>query len=305
MLSPPAYSRSPERREMSVPPALPANPPAVIVFAHEPLPDAPADATTRVSIDQTSLLYVANRSGAFRLIARTIDRVVAAAEHEIHRAAAGTVVLSPALAPGARRLYFEPNDRRPTVAGREDTDVWFVERTVQGWGVPQPLGAPFDTPYNEHSPTTDAAGTLCFNSGRPDSEENDIYCGKVGDSSPPERQSLLNSPAEDATPWLSGDGNLIVFTSNRRGGLGGWDVYVSRKVGGSWSAPRKLGAPINSSADEVAVSLSVAGDYLHFCRPANAAGPRRLTGARTPAARCPVRRRTAGSRSSRRPCRRR
>ena len=153
--------------------------------------------------------------------------------------------------------------------------MWFVERSGESWSAPRPLGTPFNTPYNEHSPTADAAGTICFNSSRPGSEENDIYCGRVGASLPPERQTTLNSAAEDATPWLSADGNVIVFTSNRSGGLGGWDVYVSHKGDGGWSAPRNLAAPINSSADELAVSLSLSGDYLYFFRPADASGPRR------------------------------
>jgi len=243
--------------------------------APEPLAVVPPDATTRVSIDPKSVFYVASRAGAFRLLSRPTALTSAPTEHEVHRAPPGTVVLSPALAPGGRRLYFESNERTPSVAGREDTDVWFVERKGQTWSAPRPLGTPFNTPFNEHSPTADAAGTICFNSSRPGSEENDIYCGRVGASFPPERQTTLNSAAEDATPWLSADGNVIVFTSNRSGGLGGWDLYVSHKAGGVWSAPRNLAAPINSSADELAVSLSSSGDYLYFFRPADASGPRR------------------------------
>ena len=53
-------------------------------------------------------------------------------------------------------------------------------------------------------------------------------------------------------PWLSDDGNTMIFASNMPGGEGGYDLYLSRKEGSSWSFPENLGPSINTSGDEIA-----------------------------------------------------
>jgi peptidoglycan-associated lipoprotein len=52
-------------------------------------------------------------------------------------------------------------------------------------------------------------------------------------------------------PALSADGNTMYFASDRPGGAGGSDLYVSKKVNGVWSDPKNLGAPINTAGNEV------------------------------------------------------
>lgn len=51
-------------------------------------------------------------------------------------------------------------------------------------------------------------------------------------------------------PALSADGNSLYFASDMPGGYGGTDIYVSKKEGETWSAPRNLGPFINTSRDE-------------------------------------------------------
>ncbi|MDX2133225.1 MAG: carboxypeptidase regulatory-like domain-containing protein [Saprospiraceae bacterium] len=52
-------------------------------------------------------------------------------------------------------------------------------------------------------------------------------------------------------PSLSADGNTLYFASNRPGGQGGWDVYVSRYINGQWSMPANLGPPLNTPGNEI------------------------------------------------------
>ncbi len=52
-------------------------------------------------------------------------------------------------------------------------------------------------------------------------------------------------------PSLSADGNTLYFASNRPGGQGGWDVYVSRYTNGQWSMPVNLGPPLNTPGNEI------------------------------------------------------
>jgi len=52
----------------------------------------------------------------------------------------------------------------------------------------------------------------------------------------------------EVEPLLSPDGNQLYIMSDRPGGMGGMDIWVSDKVDGEWTEPRNLGAPINSAA---------------------------------------------------------
>ena len=65
---------------------------------------------------------------------------------------------------------------------------------------------------------------------------------------PIERVSELSSSADDKCPFIYG--NTLVFTSNRPGGFGGYDLYYSKWDGSHWSAPVNFGAAINTSYDE-------------------------------------------------------
>ncbi len=57
----------------------------------------------------------------------------------------------------------------------------------------------------------------------------------------------VNSPYKEYTPYI--DGDLIYFSSNRKGGEGGLDVYVT-KLDGSIPKPINLGSTINSKRDD-------------------------------------------------------
>jgi len=68
------------------------------------------------------------------------------------------------------------------------------------------------------------------------------------DYAPSTRVDSVNSAYDDKCPVILN--NIMVFTSNRPGGLGGYDLYYSLFKKGKWSSPINLGAPINTEADE-------------------------------------------------------
>jgi WD40-like Beta Propeller Repeat len=63
---------------------------------------------------------------------------------------------------------------------------------------------------------------------------------------------VVNSPARDWRPVLSTDGRRLYFHSNRDGGLGGFDIWVSRRAGTNcpWEPPKSLGPPLNTARDD-------------------------------------------------------
>lgn len=65
-----------------------------------------------------------------------------------------------------------------------------------------------------------------------------------------------------AFPSLGFNGSALYFSSNRPGGYGGFDIYVSYLKNGNWSAPENLGPSINSIGNEITPSYD--GDNLYF-----------------------------------------
>ena len=62
------------------------------------------------------------------------------------------------------------------------------------------------------------------------------------------KDAVLSSAGDDKCPYICN--NVLVFTSNRAGGFGGFDLYYSLLVNGEWSAPVNFGPAINSQYDE-------------------------------------------------------
>jgi Tol biopolymer transport system component len=78
--------------------------------------------------------------------------------------------------------------------------------------------------------------------------------------------ALVNSSADDALPTLSRDGRSLYFTSNRSGGMGSFDIWISRRNRSDepWGIPVNVGSRINSAAADAGAALSRDGHWLFF-----------------------------------------
>ncbi len=76
---------------------------------------------------------------------------------------------------------------------------------------------------------------------------------------------VVNSAAFDGSPEISADGLTLYFDSNRAGGQGDVDIWMTtRTPGGDWGVPVPLPAPINTPYADSAASLSADGLSLYF-----------------------------------------
>jgi len=78
--------------------------------------------------------------------------------------------------------------------------------------------------------------------------------------------AVVNSPSSDNQPVLSPDQLSLYFASGRPGGLGGNDIWVSRRASltSEWQAPVNLGSAVNSASDDQAPGFSRTGHLLFF-----------------------------------------
>jgi outer membrane protein OmpA-like peptidoglycan-associated protein len=82
--------------------------------------------------------------------------------------------------------------------------------------------------------------------------------------SEPQPIPFNNNEFGDCHPAVSIDGDKLFFASNRPGGFGGMDLYVSYRVGESWSEPVNLGAEINSKGNEAFPFIHADNRTLYF-----------------------------------------
>jgi Tol biopolymer transport system component len=77
---------------------------------------------------------------------------------------------------------------------------------------------------------------------------------------------VVNSAFQDFGPAISKDGLSLYLSSDRPGGLGGFDLWVAERStpSAAWGAPRNLGAVINTGASENVPALSRDGHWLFF-----------------------------------------
>ncbi len=77
--------------------------------------------------------------------------------------------------------------------------------------------------------------------------------------------NVVNSAAWDAQPSLSADGQTLYFSSTRQGGVGGRDIWVTkRNKDGKWITPYNVGGEINTLGDEETPFIHADGKTLYF-----------------------------------------
>ena len=172
---------------------------------------------------------------------------------------------APIISADGNRLYFTSNRD----GGKGGQDVWSSKREGGRWTQAQNL-AELNSSADEGIDTFSQNGkTLYFTADRPGGfGNNDIYmCRRTvnGWTQPENLGPVINSPANDANASLSADGKKLFFVSDRLGGMGGYDVWVSDLgADGKWGQPKNIGEPINTDGWEGNVFIAPDGMTLYF-----------------------------------------
>lgn len=130
------------------------------------------------------------------------------------------------------------------------------------------------------SMTHDAQTLLLYMTPDKGSRLNDLYaCFRLADGSWSEPKSLgkqISLPGYDEmTPYVAADGVTMYFSSNRPGGLGDNDIWMTKRLDKSWtkwSEPVNLGAPINTTGWDAFFTLDAGGEYAYLTTNLNTYG---------------------------------
>ena len=134
-------------------------------------------------------------------------------------------------------------------------DLYISEWADGQWAMPQRLSESINTRSWESQPCVSSDGKeLYFVSRR--NGNADIYCAKRNmDGSWGEPQNVgtpINTQGTEMAPFLHPDGHTLYFSSDKHIGMGGFDLFMSRRgEDGQWQEPVNLGFPINTQGDEI------------------------------------------------------
>ena len=91
------------------------------------------------------------------------------------------------------------------------------------------------------------------------------YYTPTGWSQPENLGRNINTESWESSPSLSPDKRALFFSSNRPGGYGGKDLYVSYRLpNGKWGPAKNMGASINTAGDELAPFIHADNATLYF-----------------------------------------
>lgn len=175
----------------------------------------------------------------------------------------------PALSADEQTLIFArtlPRDTTKEVTPVNSNEDFFISKSdADKWRWAKNIGEPINSPLNEGAQTLSPDGQLFIFTGC----ENKVY--GYGDkrkgfgscdlfysykqgafwTDPKNLGQVVNSKNWDSQPTLSSDGRTLYFISNRTGGKGGMDIWMTR-IGenGQWSVPKNM-SELNTERDEM------------------------------------------------------
>lgn len=97
----------------------------------------------------------------------------------------------------------------------------------------------------------------------------DLYYSErtiAGWTTPVNMGEMINTKGNEMFPFISADAQLY-FSSNWHPGLGGYDIFMSSRNAGAWTKPQNLGAPVNSSRDDLSFIIKNGVGYFASNRP--------------------------------------
>ena len=174
----------------------------------------------------------------------------------------------PALSADGSTLIFT---RSENVKGVRNEDFYISYNDTDQWQFANNLGEPINTLKNEGAQCITADGkTLYFTAcsrddsyGRCDIYQSDFVNEKW--TNPVNLGPNINTESWESQPAISSDGRQLFFVSNRPGGRGGKDIWVSYKnANGVWMEAKNIGDKINTSKDDISPFLHWDNQTLYF-----------------------------------------
>jgi outer membrane protein OmpA-like peptidoglycan-associated protein len=168
--------------------------------------------------------------------------------------------------------------KRDPSTGSSYFDLYYTkkEKSSGKWAAPAPLSGDVNSTFHDAFATVSADGKSMYftrtnqQKGKIKlNQDNEATLNIVklslvdGDWVNPEFFPFNNDDYSVGHPSLSKDGSMLFFSSNKPGGIGETDIYMSSWNGSSWSEPTNLGSAINTPGKEL-FPMAGGKDTLYF-----------------------------------------
>jgi len=165
----------------------------------------------------------------------------------------------PFLSPDNRKMFFTLQPSNDSQS-RNNDQIWFVEKTDDGWSEPQPVSSKVNSTKMHWQFSVSNSGTLYFSGLKEDGfGGDDIYYSRLINGEYTEPINLgptINSEKNEITPFIAPDGSYLIFANE-----GEYVFYISFKGEDSkWTQPKSLGQSIRGNCP----IISPDGEYLFF-----------------------------------------
>jgi OOP family OmpA-OmpF porin len=153
-----------------------------------------------------------------------------------------------------KNLYFSQWKKEK---GQTVSSIYHSVKKANGWSLPVKLPLVNVNGYNSKHPFCSADGKyLFFASDKPGGSGSfDIWYATLKDNGTTEEPvnagTTINTANEEQAPFYQNSSSTLVFSSNGRQGMGGYDLFETKGSEQSWKSPENMGHPINSSRDDI------------------------------------------------------
>ena len=177
--------------------------------------------------------------------------------------------IEPCISHDGKKLFFSSNKTNDdSTSGKNDFDIWVVDRVGDVWGKPHNLGNPISTSAPEFFPSPTKDGTIYF-TRETENRTSLIMRSKFVDGKYMEAEKLpdqINFGADRFNAFINPDESfLIVSVFRAKEGKGATDYYiVFRNPDDTWNEPINMGDKINSPLNEYSPYVSPDGKYFFF-----------------------------------------
>ncbi|MEQ9120336.1 OmpA family protein [Fulvivirga sp.] len=231
-----------------------------------------------ISADGKTMIFEANKGGSYKLFESKFvngDWEIPTPIENVNNYGDSTDLIGgPSISFDGNTLYFFA-----TIGFGNSADIYYSTREKTGWSIPQSIGAPINSDGYEAFPSISADGQFLYfvrqNMEGPqdrDLRKLDQFCYSIYQSErkddgtwgePKKLPYPINQDCEKA-PRIMADGKTLIFSSNRPGGLGDFDMYQSTlKPLGDWSIPVPLNFANSEFSDQLP-TIAAQGDLMYF-----------------------------------------
>lgn len=170
----------------------------------------------------------------------------------------------PVLSPDGKRLFFTSTRPLPGTDEEVRQNIWYVERTEDGWGIPQ-CPVILATPGWDGYAVPARDGTLYFVSEREGGlGAVDIWTAEpTGDGyAVPTNLQAVNTADSDSDLYVDPDERFLIF-NRYKADTNSIDLYISENTPQGWAEPRLLDA-VNTEGWELSPTVSPDGRYFFY-----------------------------------------